>query len=615
LPLARITREADDEAGERRGVAMTISTFDRRVLAPRVSSARRWRWLVVLVVAAVVAGFVAVTWRDSRDGPGDSLGRVDPATYFATPTFLAMSDGGIWAWDGLGSGRIGRYEAGDWYRYPELPEETLLSDLAVAADGTPVAGTSSGVYRLEDGAWHRAPDSPAGAVRVDVDPVTGVEWWSAESGLYRWNGSTPVRLPDPPSPVAEAYPHQIVAGGDGTLWVSGIGGYFPDLGGLARYRDSDGSWESVRPLGGFEDIPAELVRTPDAGLWARLADWSRDWARKAQAGEIYAVWSLARFDGLSQRWTTYEPGPSEVYPGAMAADADAVWLAQGEGGMAGFDQFQGVLRFDGGTWTRYLENEVVTGVAIADDGTIWVSTAGEPGVHELDTSSGASHPSGYPTATVVPAPLPDAVVVSLGDSLTGTWAEGYAGLVSDETGANVVGVTFWEGGDVDLAALVRANSDAVAAADVVLIEVDPYPVFVHCGANRTCRTSAIAAYEFSFGALLDQIVHLRGGDRFGIAVVSLGFWAGGGLVGPDFYGSEGWSRALEDMRAWFDVVRVEASERQIAVVDVNAELLGADYTGRMPGGLTTDGIHLSTEGNAEVVRILSEHDDTFGWTP
>jgi hypothetical protein len=592
---------------------MVASTFERRAVTPEVRRARRWTGLVALAAAAaLLAGLVAVTGKDGDGGPAGSLGRVEPATYFGSFTQLAASDGGLWAWDE--AGHLGRYEDGSWYRYADLPAETWFVDVAIGADGTVLVGTSSGLYRLDDGSWRRHPASPAGSVAVEVDPVTGAEWWATAAGLVRWDGTDAVPLPDPPSEMPEGV-HDILAGGDGTLWLSGTLGYFPDQGGLARYHDDSRSWEVVRPLGGFDDLPADLARTPDGGLWAVLSDWSGDWSRLAAAGETYVEWSLAHFDSGSQRWTAYEPGPPDVYPLAMAADGDAVWLAQGSATMAELEDLEGVLRFDGETWTSYLDDRVVTAVAAAGDGTIWVSVLDEPGVTRLSTAAGAGHPTGYPVATVAPAPPPDAVVVSLGDSLTGAWAEGYARLVSDETGAAVAGLAIWEGGAVDLEALVRAHGDAVADADIVLLEVDPYPIFIDCAADRTCRTREITAYGGTLAAVLDDIIRLRAGSPSGVAVVGMGFWGGDGLVGPEFHGSAGWVAAMEDMQAWFEVVRAEAGERQVAVVDVNAELLGADYRGRMPSGLTTDGIHLSAAGNAEVARILAEHDETFGVTP
>lgn len=366
---------------------MAASTFEGRVVVPRFRSARRsWWWLARVAATAAVAGLVVVAWPHRDAGPAGSIERVDPSTYFGSFVEFAVLDAGLWAWDF--DGHIGRYADGDWYRYAALPAAVGPQDIAIRADGTVIVGTSTGLFQLQDDVWQRAPESPSEVVAVEVDPVTGDEWWSTERGLYRWDGSEAVPLPEPPIPAARMA-DEMVAGGDGSLWVgtNNTRSYSPELGGLAHYRHDDASWEAVRPLGGIDDIPARVGRTADGGLWAMLADWAPDWERARDAGETYATWWPARLDADSQTWTVHD-GLPDVYPFAMAVGADAVWFAQGPSNPKGFDELAGVLRFDGETWTRYLDVEVFSAVGVAGDGTVWVSTLGRAGITQLDTSLG-----------------------------------------------------------------------------------------------------------------------------------------------------------------------------------------------------------------------------------
>lgn len=569
------------------------------------SVARAWRrsrrrfWVSLGVAVAVAGGVVAVATIDrGPDPPEGSLGRVDPANYFDTAPELVGGGDELWAWDG--EGNLARYADGEWYRYADAPS-ALVTSVAVDGDDGVLVGTDDGLYRLDAGAWTRVVEAPSGTVTVALDASTGVQWLAGDDGVYRLDGTDVTRLPSPPTELTR----ELAVTGDGDLWASGFSGYLPELGGLGRYHDDTGSWESVRPLGGLDDVPAlDLAATPCGDLWALLADWRRGSEARQAQGEPSVEWWLARFDAESQQWTVYDPDLGDRLPGVMAADDDAVWLAQDGGfGVPGQDALDGVLRFDGESWTSYAKDGPVQDVGVAVDGSVWMSSFDRIGVTQLEMGPDAGRGADVPTGTVMPQALPDRLVVAIGDSLTGTWADEYAAAEGD-----VEAMTFMEGGAADLAGLVNANTDAIAMADVVFLEVDPFPLFTGCWADRACRAAETDDYRIRFGGVLDDLVAVRSGDSSGIAVVSMGFWAGDGLVGPDFYGSPGWSAAIEDMQAWSAVVVQEADAREVTVIDVNAELLSADYHGRMPEGLTTDGIHFSDAGNEAIARILLDHD-------
>ena len=588
------TMETRQEVG---AMAAPTGVCEPSVAPPRRRSRLRL-WMSLGVAVAVAGGVVAVATIDrGPESPEGSLGRVDPATYFDTLPDLAGGGGELWAWDS--EGNLARYADGGWYRYPDLPSSWVTS-VAVDDDDGVLLGTDHGLYRLDAGAWARIVEAPSGMGTVAIDPSTGTRWWASEDGVYRLDGADVTRMPSPPTELTS----ELAVTGDGTLWAAGSGGYFPESGGLGRYDDDTRSWESVRPLGGPDDLPAlDLAATPSGDLWALLADWPRGSEARQAQGEPFVEWWLARFDAGSQQWVVYDPDLGDPMPWVMAADDDAVWLAQGDRIVPGQDSLDGVLRFDGGSWTSYAQGEPVQDVGVAVDGSVWMTIPDRIGVTRLETGPDAGREADVPTGTVMPQAIPDRLVVAVGDSLTGTWADEYAAAEGD-----VEAMTFMEGGAADLAGLVDEHADAIALADVVFLEVDPFPLFTGCWADRACRAAETDAYRVRFGDVLDDLAAVRAGDSSGIVVVSMGFWAGDGLVGPDFHGSPGWSAAIEDMQAWFAVVVQEAAAREVAVIDVNAELLGADYRGRMPEGLTTDGIHFSDAGNEAVARILLDHD-------
>jgi hypothetical protein len=336
----------------------------------------------VLVALAVVGALVTAWLVKGDDEPPGSLGRVDPETFFGEGVHLASAGGTTLAWDD--SGRIGLYDDGTWQGYGDLPERATVNDVAVDADGRVLAATSIGVYRLQPSGWrlHPAWSEVERYVTLEVDPVTGIEWWSTSTGLYRWDGDQLTKVPDAPDSLALG---DIVATGDGTLWAGGMYGYTPSAGGLLRYHDDSGTWEKVRPLGGTDDVPAAmLASTPDGGVWAMLADWSKDWEERQGSGETFVRWSMARFDAGAAEWTVYRDDLPPGYPGVMAADGDAVWLAQGAGWWADFEPEAGMHRFDGQTWTTYLDAQIIEGMAVADDGTVWASVLDEAGIRQLD---------------------------------------------------------------------------------------------------------------------------------------------------------------------------------------------------------------------------------------
>jgi ligand-binding sensor domain-containing protein len=282
---------------------------------------------------------------------------------------LQAFDDFLWVW---GEDEIWRYSAGTWSPYATTPGD--LRDLTYTSD-TLWALTDAGLHYLEADAWQLVTRVQAWSIAAEPD--TGIVWVSTGTDLYRWDG-TEMTTVGPPGD--ESYVGQIAVTSDGTVWTGGLFGYMPWLGDLGRYNDDTGTWEVIRPLGGDDNSPASsLTPTSDGDLWVVLPGFFEDWEAREAAGQPTAAPVLAHHDGTTGEWTVYDEDLPDGYHSVMASGSDSVWIARG-GGVAGFEGFGGLLRFDGQTWTTYLEDtpvdDTVDALAVAADGTIWYSING-----------------------------------------------------------------------------------------------------------------------------------------------------------------------------------------------------------------------------------------------
>jgi hypothetical protein len=295
------------------------------------------------------------------------------ATRLAGVQGMKASGGFLWAWGGK---EIWQYRGDEWSYYAAAPVNSL-DDVAYAAD-TLWAVTNSDLQYFDGNEWQELAGSYLDAGRIEADDKSGILWVLADESLFRWDGEEMSDAGYPPAFCDIV--GEIAVTGDGTVWASCWNGY-PTLGGLARYNDARGSWEMVRPWRADEDVPAlVMVSTPNGGLWVVLADWSEDWEELQAGGEPFVEWALAHRDGASGEWTIFEENLPQGLPWAMAADDEAVWLAQG---WMGIGEIDGLIRFDGETWSHYLTGMDVRDIAIAPDGTIWYTTGDDEMLHQL----------------------------------------------------------------------------------------------------------------------------------------------------------------------------------------------------------------------------------------
>jgi hypothetical protein len=289
------------------------------------------------------------------------------AAPFAGVQGIKTSGDSLWAWTDR---EIWRYKEGEWSYYTTAIDN--LNDVAYISD-TLWAMDNSRLQYFDGNEWQE----PQGiyADEIEADDEFGILWILTGIKLYRWDVEEMSYIERRSVPDHNFYPHNLAVTGDGSVWAGGIYGYVPTLGGLARYDDTTGSWEKVRPWHDGEDVPAQVMAaTPDGDLWVMLVDWSGDWEALQEAGEPFVEWALAYWDSASEQWTVFEQDLPEGYPMVMAADDGGVWLAQGGGLIEQMLEFDGLVHFDGENWSHYLPGTDVDDVAVAPDGTIWYMT-------------------------------------------------------------------------------------------------------------------------------------------------------------------------------------------------------------------------------------------------
>jgi hypothetical protein len=282
---------------------------------------------------------------------------------------MKASGDSIWVW---ARGKIWRYADNEWSTYADAPSYSIRD--VEYSFGTLMVVAGQSLKYFDGEGWQIVPGSPQDPDYVEVDDHSGIVWAMA-GNLYRWDHKewTNISLPTP-KPNTGFLGGDIVLTGDGILWTSDINFYFPHFGGVASYDDTKGSWEMVRPWRLDEDVPAQVMATtPNGDLWMILVDFFDNWEWHRDENISYVDWALVHRDVATGEWTIFDEDLPEGIPGAMVADDDSVWLAQGLGVISpSHNDIDGIVRFDGENWTRYLSGEeAIRFIAIAPDDTIW----------------------------------------------------------------------------------------------------------------------------------------------------------------------------------------------------------------------------------------------------
>ncbi len=264
------------------------------------------------------------TWTTFRlsDLRRSGLGNPNPGDYDSNRSILETADGTLWVGgitqlhayrNGVGNATWGeRLDGGSWtvYRSRDVPIP---------------APHITGLLEASDGAlWMVSPGQEA--VRLDY----GTSRWATYENL-RLQCETP----------------------DGAQW------FLSQDNEVVHY---DGrTWERYGVEDGLMDDPRRLIATRQGVLWA--------------AGSHDTTAATARFDG--RRWSlkTHPKLSRNIMPPAVYASSDgAVWFGAGWDPRDEPRTLEGVLQFDGKSWTHHTPPEapsVSYGIGQTSDGVLW----------------------------------------------------------------------------------------------------------------------------------------------------------------------------------------------------------------------------------------------------
>ena len=406
-----------------RGTERGVDELRDRVLldlARRSGRARLPGWAVAVaaaVIALVVIGTASILFGgvDGSIAPSGPIDGSPPSTVTSPPSTVmeseesqsgtifadgpigygigpepdgrvtATTSGGVmWAWDEFG-GQIWRHTGDGWAALPIAPAPVIWVEYG---GGTVWAALEIGfadqLYRLEGDEWIR-PGVMRTSVHFAVDAVSGVVWTSTGAQLMRWDDDG--RPSDVGAPVfveedfSWSYVGDIAVTSEGTVWAGGFNGYMWQTGSLSAYHDDTGEWEIVAPWKGDPTPAIDLATTDGGDLWAILVGPT---LYDEGDPDGRSDWALAHLDGDTGRWTVHDTGLPQGEPHAIAANDEAVWIIN-TGDLPNYSEpIDGLYRFDGSTWTHYLDGAEVRDVIVAPNGTVWYLIYGLNGLNSLN---------------------------------------------------------------------------------------------------------------------------------------------------------------------------------------------------------------------------------------
>lgn len=284
------------------------------------------------------------------------------ATRMDNPNALPPRDGALFRFDGT-----------SWHR-ERLPVETVVRQLVVAPDGALWAATDVGPLVRRGGDWIDLGDTVASAVPKPNEAVGacgaavfvsngGVAYYVGPGSANRVVALLPVGSTWEPSlhsapRVEPDCPSELAATADGTIWVLQRGW------GTSLSRSAGDRWEqvTVRPTGqpGDQVGPTGITVDRDGSLWAAVTTW----------GSTGITSSTDVLELVGDEWVRRGGSPGPDYVQGLAQLPDGSLIAVGNG----------VARFDGERWHRWLQNIWLDRLSVAPDGSVWVAG---PNVYRL----------------------------------------------------------------------------------------------------------------------------------------------------------------------------------------------------------------------------------------
>ena len=171
----------------------------------------------------------------------------------------------------------------------------------------------------------------------------GTVWVATRGGVVQWDAGSSVRaVYGEADGLPAAGVERIVVATDGTVWAIGWGW-------IAYY---DETWQLIEINAG--ELPGELTADSTGGVWA-------------VGGEV-----LFYLDRNSAEQISIPAGDWNGYDGVAVDEAGRVWMVSGDGD-------HGVVVYDGESWREFtiadgLPSHILSGIAVAPDGTVWIST-------------------------------------------------------------------------------------------------------------------------------------------------------------------------------------------------------------------------------------------------
>jgi hypothetical protein len=354
-------------------------------LAPRTSD----DLLASFVTEDVEPGVIRVR----NDGVGKLTRKIRSAESFNSVYIVVGTDSSVWQVGGDQLIKLGDDSVHAWPG--DIPRLAIDEEFTVSADGVlwlsvPKARPSSfgpahSSWRFDGESWEKlnlAPvnvvPSSGGLYGVEAHP-SGTTYALAAAGVHLLGDGAPT-LVSPLKDHGEAPGHpgraDLRIAEDGALWL------VPENR-LDFYRDSGRGWERIDDSGLQAQLPPEFSGVGIAEAQADVSPGGTIWAYisagddRSNMGGVLIDHVLARFDG--SRWSTW--GSADGVPELMfnaiedsvvASADDSVWAVPVARDAAGERSCDGIVNFDGTTWTHYLGGRCVHDYDIALDGAAWV---------------------------------------------------------------------------------------------------------------------------------------------------------------------------------------------------------------------------------------------------
>lgn len=267
--------------------------------------------------------------------------------------------------------------------------------LGLDAQNNPVFGSESGwLAYYTQGQWHSIDPTESGIGSKEISHIlidsTGDWWIGTERGLYRKSGNTWTHFPTTEWELPENNIQSLLVGDDGSIWLSMFEGLARINGDEISHYSSNNSpllGDNPKVLGKHDGkiwIGSDLgLYVIDGDSWishplAEIGDFTFIRATDIAFTADGSCWistsgqGLLKYDGTS--WTVYTPQQIPLGNANLSSvEIDLlgrVWLSSSTG----------VAFLDGETWTLLnaqnspLPDSRVTGIALAPNGYLWFST-------------------------------------------------------------------------------------------------------------------------------------------------------------------------------------------------------------------------------------------------